>query len=267
MSAAPPVVVRGSGAAPAAVDQEPVVGLGEGLDPVGVGGEGEGRLGLAERDHTLGMEPTERGVLGPVTPEGSGDLGVDVVAEVVAGMVERAVARRVDLGDALADSVVVDAGIDSHLAALDPDELGRHTDPHGTGALELRSEVGEVGRRVDAAADVQPFDDDRAVEVGGVGRPTHENPGPVVGGAGLGQLDPAVERDRSGGGVGPRGSCGDVLVLLAPRRRLVGGGRAEEDPVPSGQLLAEVGGGPVGPDLGGGGVRARNGVRRARGCR
>ncbi len=43
----------------AAVDEEAVEGLGEGLDPVGVADEAERRLGLADGDDLFGLQPVE----------------------------------------------------------------------------------------------------------------------------------------------------------------------------------------------------------------
>ncbi len=181
-SRCPRRVAQRSRGPPAAVDQEPVVGVGERLDAVEVGGEGERRLRLADRQHPLDAEPVE-GIGSPVERR-AGPPGCRC---------RRRTRRRDGAGrrsargrapEALAQpgaAASAPGGRDGHLAALDADLLGRHAHPRVALAQQFVGEVGVVGGGVGAAADVEPLDHDGAVEVVGVGGPAHEHPGSVVG--------------------------------------------------------------------------------------
>ncbi len=157
------------GRAAPAVHDEAVEGEGERLHAVDVGRQRERRLRLADGQDALGLEIAEGAVV--VAAQRPADLGVDVVRERVAGVGERAVALGVERLEALAGEVVGGAADrHEHVAALDADALRRHAHPRVSAAEQLVGHVREVGRRVDPGADVQPLDDDGAVEVGRLGR-------------------------------------------------------------------------------------------------
>ena len=97
-------------------------------------------------------------------------------------MGEVAVALGVDALQALASAGRFGFGnLDGDRSALDADELGRDAHPGVALPGELVREVRVVGAGVDATADVQPLDRDHTVELGGVGRPAHQDARRVVG--------------------------------------------------------------------------------------
>ncbi len=164
------------GGAATAVDEEAVELVRQRLHPVDVRREHERGLRLTHREEPIRRETLQR-IEGAGLSQRLGDLGVHVVREGVAGMVERRVARRIDVLDPLAGAARL-GGRDGHRdgTALDADLLGRDPDPHLTAAQDLVRQVGVLGRSVDTAADVQPLDHDRAVEVRGLGRTAHHHP-------------------------------------------------------------------------------------------
>ena len=167
---------REAGAA-AAVDEEGVEGLRQRLHAVVVGDHRERRLRLAGGDDPLGPQAAER-VAGPERPA---DLGVDVERVAVTRVLERAVARRVDLLETHAGLIGAGHALDlhGHRAALDADQLGRHAHPGVAGSRDLLLQVRPLGLGVDAAADVEPLDDDRPAELRLLLRRAHDDAGPV----------------------------------------------------------------------------------------
>jgi hypothetical protein len=87
----------GAAAAAPAVDQEPVELVGQGLHAVGVGGEREGGLRLADGQQALDVQVAQRAGVARGS-KGPGDLGVEVVGEGVAGVAQIAVALGVEGG-------------------------------------------------------------------------------------------------------------------------------------------------------------------------
>ena len=177
----------------AAVHEEAVELLRERLHPVDVGDQCERRLRLADREHPLRLEVAEsRGT----APERTGDLGVDVERVRVARVLQRAVPLGVELLEPLARSLRA-GHVDLHRdrAAFHADELRGHADPRVAPSDDLLPQRGELGVGVDAAADVQPLDDDGAAEVVGLLGPANDDAGPVVGaGAGSSVHLPSVVR-------------------------------------------------------------------------
>ena len=123
-----PGSTSGSADAAPAVHEEAVEGLRQRLHAVVVGDQGERRLRLAGGDAPVGLEAAAS----PSPPRSARrDLGVDVVGEAVAGVVERAVAGRVDRLEALARGAPSQetSTRTSDRTALDADALRRHADP------------------------------------------------------------------------------------------------------------------------------------------
>ena len=176
--------------ATAAVHEEAVVDPGVGVDAVDVGGEGEGRLRLADGQDLLDPQPAERSRR--PDPQGGADLAVDVVGEGVAGVLERAVALGVVALEPRSGVTCAFTGVDGDRAALHPDALGRHPDPRHAGAHQLGGEERPVGVGVEPAAHVEPLDHDRAREGGGFGRSPHDHAGPVRRGGAWSELEAAV---------------------------------------------------------------------------
>ena len=118
----------------------------------------EGRLRLADGDHVLHLERTER-ARARRRPDRLAGLREHVVREAVAWMVERSVANRVhDLERQAHDA-------DEGGPTFDADDLRRHSHPGHPFPKELHVTLRPVRRGVDPAAHVQPLDDDRAVEL------------------------------------------------------------------------------------------------------
>src|SRR5262249_25054137 len=101
-------------------------------------------------------------------------LREDVVGEAVAGMVERAVARRTCRLERLAG-----AGDDAG-PPFDADVLRRHPDPGEAVADELRVSERPIDRDVEPDGHVEPLDDGGAVELPRIDRPA-DNDARLVG--------------------------------------------------------------------------------------
>jgi hypothetical protein len=124
-----------------------------------------------------GRQPAEHVHLaGPA--HGLRRLGVDVVGVLVARVGELAVALRVPLLERLRPAPG-DVDGQRRLAALDAHLLCGHADVGGPVPQQLGVGQPEVGVAVDAGGHVEPFDEDRAVEVLGLRRAPHDDPGAV----------------------------------------------------------------------------------------
>ena len=126
------------------------------------------RLGPARGDDALHIEAAHRigGAGRPLRADRLGSGPEDAVREVFARHVQRAVA----LGIPRAQRV---AQVAHELAPVDAETLGRHADV----GVAVRSEPGHLAQHeVVAHRDVVPLQDDRAVERGGIGRTTHQDP-------------------------------------------------------------------------------------------
>ncbi len=187
----------------AAHDEEAVVDVVPGGDGVRVGAQAERRLRLTRGEHPLGLEAAEHGVR--LGAHGGADLAEQVVREAVAGVGQGGVAHGVGVLEAQRRPQAALPG--------DAGGLGGDPDPRRAGTQELDLCLGEHRRGVEAAGDVQPLDEDGAVEVGGVGRSAHQDAGGVV--SRLVRLDGPlpVARERLGAGVRRRRPRDEELLL------------------------------------------------------
>ena len=117
--------------------------------------------------------------------------------------------------------------------------------------------VAHSGSAVDAAADVQPLDDDVAAEGRGLCGTAYQDPGAIGGGGARRERPAAVERQRPAGAVRRRGAGRRVLMLHVPDGSQ--DGRVGRSHI--GAAAAGEGGdrrrGAGGPRRGGGGRRTR----------
>ncbi len=98
-------------------------------------------------------------------------------------------------------------------ATLDADLLRRDAHPDVAAANELGVAHDPVGRGIEAAADVEPLDDDRAVESPRIDRAIDDHAGPICGG-GAGRHAPlAIARQRRGTRVSGRRPRQEILGL------------------------------------------------------
>ncbi len=123
-------------------------------------------------------------------------------------MVERPVARRIHHLEWLAHEA------EEHGAPLDADDLRGHAHPRHAFAEQLDMPLNPIGRGIDAAAHIQPLNDDRAAERLRVRWSVNENAGLV--GRRLARRDgpPAVRPERCTVDVGARRARNEVLRLF-----------------------------------------------------
>ncbi len=138
------------------------------MDGVDVGDEAERRLRPAGRDHLPDRQTAQR-VRALRMAQRVGRLREDVVRVGVAGMHERSVARLVE--------VLQPGSRRVHARRLRAD-----ADPRVALPQQLLLHLHEVGGALGVGGHVQPFDDDDAVELRGVGGPPDEHPHGVAGG-------------------------------------------------------------------------------------
>ena len=165
-------------------------------------------LRLPHREQALDLEALER----TETVRGAqpaAHLAEQVVAERVTGVAQPGVALEVAAPEPGTDEA---ADGDHPRATLDAGVLGGHPGPGMAAPDQLVGEVGVVGRRVLAAADVEPLDHHGAAERRRVGGTPDHDTGDVARGGIRTQLEPAVggEPVRAEGRGGPGG---DVLAL------------------------------------------------------
>ena len=191
------------------MDEEPVKGGQHGRDGVDVGREEEGGLGLAHGHDAFGLQRSEpsRWLAGS---QRSPDLAEDVEGELVTRVRERAVALGVRRHQAA-------AGIDSResdarRATVDPERLRRYADVGVPVGHDLRTEERPVGTGLHPARDVEPLDQDRAVESVLARGSAHHDAGTERGG-GTGSDSPlTVTRQVLDGVVGGGGAAGEELL-------------------------------------------------------
>ncbi len=108
-------------------------------------------------------------------------------------MVERAVTGGIDRLETLTRGLGARDSLHVHQdgPAFHPDALGGDADPGVAGSHDLLAEAGPFGIGVQAAADIEPLDDDRAAEGRGIGRFAHQDPG-AVGRTRVGHEGPAA---------------------------------------------------------------------------
>ena len=242
------VLVRRRGPAAPGVDEDPLIGGVERLDGVGVGGQVEGRLRLADGQDVGGSQAAQRG-RGRGT-EGLADLGVHVQGVLVPGVVEGAVAGRVLLTQPLGGARSQDG-----LAALDAEGLGRHAHVGGPGVHQRWVEVAPVRCGL-PGRDVHPLDHHVPVELRRIAGPADQHPGAVGGRVLWCDRPPTVGR-RGSGGERPGGARGEPLLLdIAVSGQVERRGRDGLVGCPDVRCRSERGGRPP---SGGGGCRGGRG--------
>ena len=213
-------------ASAAAVHEEPVEGVSERLHAVVVGHERERGLRFAGGDDALRPQP---GHTGAGTHCASG-LRVDVERKAVSGLLERPVACGIDRLEAESGGLRAgDIDPHQHRTALHADPLGRNADPRIAAPQDLFVGGRPLRVRIDAAADVQPLDDDRAAETRLVARAPHEDACPVRRSTVRRERPAAVLGERAGCRVRRRRSRCGVLVLDVAGALEVHGDRVAED--------------------------------------
>ena len=111
--------------------------------------------------------------------------------------------------------------------------LSRDADPRVPAPDQLVGQVPVVGVGVDAAADVEPFDDDRAVEPRGVRRASDQDADAVGRAAVLDEVEPAIASKLTLTAVRHRPTGGDALLLQPALRQRRHDRAADEDSVPA----------------------------------
>ena len=148
------------GIAAAAVDEVPVEEARGRVNRVDVGHEAERRLRTAGGEHVADPQSAQR-ILAARLPDGPRRLREDVVRVGVAGMREAGIADGVPC-------------LQAGCRRVDADRLRADADPRVAFAHDLFLHLHEVGGAFELGGDVQPLDDQRAVEAALVGRPPHE---------------------------------------------------------------------------------------------
>jgi hypothetical protein len=230
----------------AAVDEVAVEDVRERMDAVHVRHHAERGLRFARGDDLLDLVVGERA--GRAAHGGRG-LREDVVRVRIRRVLQRAVACRIHLLERQADDV------DEAGAAFDADVLRRHADPDVALADQLGVRERPVGAGLDAAAHVQPFDDDRAVELLRLLGAEDDDARLVPGGLGRGDRPFAVDAERADVRVRGRGALdeellGDVADVRERKR-----GRLDERAAGAADRPFDLRGG----DLGAGGCRDERG--------
>src|SRR5581483_8788372 len=158
------------------------------------------------------------------------------------GMVEGPVPPRVDGPQTLTRELgALGLHTDEHGPTHDADPLRRHPDPDMAGAHDLFVQAGPVGAGGEAAADVEPLDDDSAAERRSVGGSPHHHARPV-GRVRVGRERPAtVAGELTVRHVGRGRSRGGALVLDIPAGGEVDGrSLADEDTAATATATAEL---------------------------
>src|SRR4030095_16505472 len=132
----------------------------------------------------------------------------DVVRKAVAGMAQRSVARRVEALERKVDA-------ERPSGAFDTGTLHRYAHPCIALANQLGMCGGPIRRRIEPAADVQPFDDHRAVEALRIDRPVDENARFVSGAVSMSRGPPAVGVELAAVRAGLRRAGHEELGLRA----------------------------------------------------
>ena len=188
--------------------EEAVEEAGLRLDGVHVRDHAERGLRLAVADHPPDLVVTvPEQVRARRVPQRLADLRVDVIGVGVARVVERPVPTRIVL------------------QAVQADGLRRHADPRRAAAKELGVPETPVGRGVQPAADVEPFDLDRAVELRRVLRAPHEDARPVRRGRGRLHVPAAVLGEGADGLVGAGRAFDEELLFDVAARSEVDRGQ------------------------------------------
>ena len=220
---------------PAAVHEEGVEFVGQGLHAVVVGHQGEGRLGLPGGDEPPRLQCAQAAT----GADGAGHLREDVEREAVAGELQRAIAGRVDLPKSLAGHLRARPGHGhENRPTHDADLLCRHTHPGIALADDLLGEARPLRIGVDAATHVEPLDDDGPAEARRVRGVAHQHAGPVGGTATGGERPATVAGHGALGAVRRRGSRRHVFVLDVAGTLEVDGDRlTDERPGSARQLV------------------------------
>ena len=193
------------GAAKTRMDQEPVIDFGQRIDRVDIGGEEGGRLRFADRQHPARRQRTQR------TRCFFADRGFQRRTHLREHVETESVARMRQAGIALRIGLLERHARLAHCgsAAFDANLLRRNRDIGIAPPQHLAMRHHPVRRRVLPGGDIEPFDQQRAIELRWIARPDHDEAGGV---------------GRGGGGF-----RGPVPVRRRSARHAIGSGSAREE--------------------------------------